>query len=140
MNVQQQLHDGQAVALVDGAALVPVVFTRSIDEAQDYGNLLSAMDIPVRIGDGDSPLQGLPGAAVGTPVLVPETCYGLASEIIASHEAANAVDDEEDDGSSIDGDDDDDDDLDDDDDDDDFLDDTDDDLEDEDLDDDDWED
>jgi len=137
MNLQQQLDDSQTVALADGAVLVPVVFARSIDEAREYCALLSAMDIPVRVGDGDSPLQS-PPAAAGMPVLVPQTCHGLASEIIASHEAANAVDDEEEDGGFFE-DDDDDDDLDDDEDEDDFLDDSDDDLEDEDLD-DDWED
>jgi hypothetical protein len=139
MTMQQQLHDRHAPALADGAPLVPVVFTRSVEEAEEYCTLLSAMDIPVRLGDDDSPVGSGLGAS-GTPVLVPETCHSLASEIIASHEAANAVDNDEEDDSFYDDDDDDDDDLDDDDDDD-FLDDddTDDDL-DEDLDDDDWED
>lgn len=119
-------------------ALLPVVFARNLDEAQTYGSVLAALDIPVWIGGGGLG-RGARGAEPGASILVPESCHARACEIIASHDAAHAVDEEEDDDTFYDDDEDDEDVDDEEEDDDDLLEDGDEDV-DEDDDDDDWDD
>ena len=86
--------------------LVPVVFARSVEEAEQYRQLLEDHDIEAIIGGEDFEtcidVEAARGKrAHGLPVLVPETCLDEAGEVIANREELdefdlNDKDDEED--------------------------------------------
>ncbi len=87
---------------------VPVVFARSVDQAEVYCELLNDHDIPAMVGDvedEDDSAERTPSMARGVPVLVPEALLDEAGEVIAEREDAEGefelgeedVDDEEDD-------------------------------------------
>ena len=98
--------------------LAPVLFARTKEQASLYCSMLEGVDIPAVIGDhSDGHTRGL-----GIPILVPESLYERASEILAVDQSLDLdceYDDDVDDDDvddDLDDDDDDDDDLDDDDD------------------------
>lgn len=87
---------------------VPAVFARSLEEAEDYRQLLDDHDIPAIIGDEgpSADAEGKPapraGFSHGLPVLVPEALLDEAGEVIAERDETDAFglvedDDEEED-------------------------------------------
>jgi hypothetical protein len=72
---------------------VPAVFARSMEEAEDYRQLLDDHDIPAIIGAEEEPsrpsLRSLRGVTRGLPVLVPEAMLDEASEVIAERDNAD---------------------------------------------------
>lgn len=75
---------------------VPVVFARSVEEAEEYRQLLDDHDIPAIVGDERQPGgTGEPpaprkGFSRGVPVLVPEAMLDEAGEVIAEHDETDA--------------------------------------------------
>lgn len=77
---------------------VPVVFARSMEEAEVYCELFSECDIPVRIGgeesedeadaDDENKQPGKRSISRGLPVLVPEAMLDEAGELVAERENA----------------------------------------------------
>lgn len=70
---------------------VPAVVARSIEEAEEYRELLSDHDIPAIIGqEEEEGKSGKPpkrkGLSPGIPVLVPDVLLDEASEVIADRE------------------------------------------------------
>lgn len=90
--------------------LIPVVFAKGNDEGRRYQSILAEAGISATLA-GDA-FSGPPG--LGLPVLVPESLYEPASEMIASTDAADSDhgfdDDDKDDAFPDDADDDEDDD------------------------------
>ena len=79
---------------------VPAVFARSVEEAEQYCDLLDDHDIPAIVGDEE--VEGAKNKRTGrmsrgVPVLVPEALLDEASEIIADRENVDEfeVDEEE---------------------------------------------
>jgi len=76
----------------DDSDFLPVVFARSIDQAELYRELLNDHDIPALVGtDGNidpkaSGVSRRKGMTHGVPVLVPESMLDEASEVIADRE------------------------------------------------------
>jgi hypothetical protein len=84
---------------------VPAVYAKSVQEAEEYRELLEDRDIPAMVGSEDDAAQDLSpersarraGLARGVPVLVPESLLDEASEVIAEREDLDEFDAEEDD-------------------------------------------
>lgn len=87
---------------------VSVVVARSVEEAEEFCDLLNDHDIPAMVGDGGSQgkeeaVRSCPqskGTARGVPVLVPEVLLDEASEVIADREDSDefrVVDEKDDD-------------------------------------------
>jgi hypothetical protein len=73
---------------------VPAVFARSMEEAEEYRQLLDDHDIPSIIGADEeepppAPRCGVGSMTRGLPVLVPEAMLDEASEVIAEHDDAD---------------------------------------------------
>jgi len=90
---------------------VPVVYARSLDEAEEYRSLLEDHDIPAQVGtEGDvEDDDDIRVTAKGIPVLVPEVLLDEASEVIADREdleefavADDELDEEQEDGDDLD--------------------------------------
>ncbi|MCK4276981.1 MAG: hypothetical protein KAX78_10735 [Phycisphaerae bacterium] len=69
---------------------VPVVYARSLDDAEQYRSLLEDHDIPAMVGtdeklDDEAKRAELPRRR-GVPVMVPEVLLDEASEVIADRE------------------------------------------------------
>jgi hypothetical protein len=78
----------------DQAEFVPAVFARSMEEAEDYRQLLDDYDIPAIIGIDDDEPSGRPRGGQGpmtrgVPVLVPQAMLEEASEVIAARDNAD---------------------------------------------------
>jgi hypothetical protein len=75
---------------------VPAVFARSLEEAEEYRQLLDDHDIPAIVADEDQsagpPGQPPPrkGFSRGVPVLVPEALLEEAGDVIAEHGEGDA--------------------------------------------------
>jgi hypothetical protein len=74
---------------------VPAVFARSLEEAEDYRQLLDDHDIPAIVGDeGTGNKTGRPalrkGFSRGVPVLVPEALLEEAGDVIAERDETDA--------------------------------------------------
>lgn len=75
---------------------VPAVFARSIEEAEEYRQLLDDHDIPAIVGDEDraAGAAGQPGPrkgfSRGVLVLVPEAMLDEAGEVIAERDETDA--------------------------------------------------
>ncbi len=81
---------------------VPAVFARSIEEAEDYRQLLDDHDIPAIVGDEEQAGATAPpglrkGFSRGVPVLVPEAMLEEAGEVIAERDETDAFGLEEED-------------------------------------------
>lgn len=68
--------------------LVPVIYARTITEAEYYKGLLTSNDIPATIEEEAEPGEPAGPAGRGVPVLVPDQLLDEASEILAEHEEA----------------------------------------------------
>jgi len=83
---------------------VPAFFARTIEEAEEYCELLGDHDIPARCGLDDAAAEGdseqrtakSRGMTRGVPVLVPEQLLDEASEIIAEREEFSDFDEQDD--------------------------------------------
>ncbi|MCJ7543551.1 MAG: hypothetical protein MUP47_03130 [Phycisphaerae bacterium] len=95
---------------------VPAVFARSIEEAEEYRQLLDDHDIPAIVGGDDRPAgaTGQPPQpkvfSRGVPVLVPEAMLDEAGEVIAERDETDTFglqeeeeEDEEDEIFALDG-------------------------------------
>ncbi len=77
---------------------VPAVFARSVEEAEEYRQLLDDHDIPAIVGGEDRPegRSDQPGQrggfSRGVPVLVPEALLDEAGEVIAERDEADEFD------------------------------------------------
>lgn len=74
---------------------VPAVFARSIEEAEDYRQLLDDHDIPAIVADEEQAGATAPpglrkGFSRGVPVLVPEAMLEEAGEVIAERDETDA--------------------------------------------------
>jgi hypothetical protein len=110
---QTQTHSAvETTATSTSDCLAPVLFAHTPEQASQYCSMLGEINIPAVVGDhSGGQMRGL-----GIPVLVPESLYERASEILAidqSFDLDSDLDDDDDDDLALDDDDDDDDDLDD---------------------------
>jgi len=66
---------------------VPVIYARSVDDAETYRSLLEDHDIPAVVGEEAEGKEGSAArASRGIPVMVPEVLLDEASEVIADRE------------------------------------------------------
>lgn len=79
-----------------GDELVPAVYARSLDEAEEFQQLLEDHDIEASVGSEDETPEVSERLGRGVPVLVPEALLDEASEIIADHEDSDEFSTEDD--------------------------------------------
>lgn len=69
-----------------GDEMVPALYARSLDEAEEFQQLLEDHGIEAVVGTEDEPSDASGRMGRGVPVLVPDALLDEASEIIADHD------------------------------------------------------
>lgn len=77
----------------DQGDFVPAVYVKTIEQAEEYRELLNDHDIPAMVGEEEGGRRR--GVSRGLPVLVPEVLLDEASEIIAEYEEEAQLDEED---------------------------------------------
>jgi len=105
MSVDEEAFQSDSVEPGEGD-LVPVLFARNLEEAEEYCDLLSDHDIPARPGmddelpeekEGEQRLAGRRGMTHGVAIFVPETLLDEASEVIADREEFGDLEEDDED-------------------------------------------
>lgn len=78
-----------------GDELVPALYARSLDEAEEFQQLLEDHGIEAVVGSEDESSEAAGRMGRGVPVLVPDALLDEASEIIADHDDTDEFEDDD---------------------------------------------